>query len=202
MRSPIGLRRSPPVGEEEVLRRIHECWASLWTARAAFVRNEQGIAHERGLIAPLVQVMIDADVAGVMFTANPVTGSLDEIVVESNWGIGESVVSGAAVADHYVLDKETLRAKTSRIAKKNVMVTIDDTRGAGRAQRPVPDELADRPTLSADQLAELGAVGREIAAHFGFEADVEWAYRDGVLIVLPARRIRPPPRGRVRAVAD
>jgi pyruvate,water dikinase len=178
------------LGEEETLRRISECWASLWTARAAFVRNQQGIAHERGLIAPLVQVMINADVAGVMFTANPVTSSIDEIVIESNWGIGESVVSGAAVADHYVLDKQTLRSKTSRIARKNVMVTIDDARGEGRAERPVPAELADRRTLSAEQLVELGAVGRDIAAHFGFEADVEWAYRGAELYVLQARRIR------------
>ncbi len=177
-------------GEADVLARIGECWASLWTARAAFVRHEQEIAAERALIAPVVQVMVEADTAGVLFTANPVTSARDEIVVESNWGIGESVVSGAAVADHFVLDKETLAAKTARIARKNVMVTIDAERGAGRAERAVPEELATRPTLSDGQLAELGAAGRLIEQHFGFEADVEWAYQDGQLYVLQARRVR------------
>jgi pyruvate,water dikinase len=178
------------LGEDEVLARIRQCWASLWTARAAFVRHEQGIAHERGLIAPLVQVMIDADTAGVLFTANPVTGSLDEIVVEANWGIGESVVSGHAVADHFVVDKESLAARSTIIPRKTVMVAIDQDRGAGRVEREVPEELADRQTLTEAQLAELGAAGKEIARHFGFEADVEWAYEDGVLYVLQARRIR------------
>jgi pyruvate, water dikinase len=178
------------VGDDEVLGRIRQCWASLWTARAAFVRHQQGIAHDRGLIAPIVQAMIDAEVAGVMFTANPVSGARGEIVIESNWGIGESVVSGAAVTDHYVLDRATLETKTSKIAKKNLMVTIDREHGGGRAEQDVLPELAERPTLSETELAELGRVGTDIAQHFEFEADIEWAYRDGVLYILQTRRIR------------
>jgi pyruvate,water dikinase len=203
IRSSVAVRDSPVssfpglmdtyhyvLGEVEVLTRIRECWASLWTTRAAFVRHEQGIAHNRGLIAPIVQVMVDADTAGVLFTANPVTGARDEIIVESNWGIGESVVSGAALADYYVLDKDTLTTKSTRIPRKNVMVTIDGAKGVGRAERAVPEELADRRTLSETQLVELGTAGKEIACHFGFEADVEWAYENGKLYILQARRIR------------
>jgi pyruvate,water dikinase len=203
VRSSVAVRDSPVssfpglmdtyhyvLGADEVLARVRQCWASLWTARAAFVRHEQGIAHDRGLIAPLVQEMIDADTAGVLFTANPVTGARDEIVVEANWGIGESVVSGLSVADHFVLDKESLASRSSIIPRKTLMVTIDQDRGAGRVERAVPEELADRQTLTEAQLAELGAAGKEIARHFGFEADVEWAYEDGVLYVLQARRIR------------
>ena len=203
VRSSVAVRDSPVssfpglmdtyhyvLGEVEVLTRIRECWASLWTTRAAFVRHEQGIAHDRGLIAPIVQVMVDADTAGVLFTANPVTGAREEIIVESNWGIGESVVSGAALADYYVLDKDTLATTSMRIPRKNVMVTIDGAKGVGRAERAVPEELADRPTLSETQLVELGTVGKEIARHFDFEADVEWAYQDGKLYILQARRIR------------
>jgi pyruvate,water dikinase len=178
------------LGDDEVLRRICECWASLWTARAAFVRHQQDIPHERALIAPIVQAMVNADVAGVMFTANPVTGALDEIVIEANWGIGESVVSGAAAADHYVLDKVRLSTKSAAIAKKNVMVTVDPARGSGRAEQDVPPELAAAPTLSEAQLAELGRVGIDIAGHFAFEADVEWAYKHETLYILQARRIR------------
>lgn len=178
------------LGEGETLARIHQCWASLWTARAAFVRHEQGIAHDRGLIAPLVQAMVDADCAGVMFTANPVTSARDEIIIEGNWGIGESVVSGAAATDYYLLDKETLTTKTSRIPQKTVMVAIDRAQGAGRMERDVPEELAAAPTLTDAQLAELGEAGKAIEHHFGFEADVEWAYHAGDLYILQTRRIR------------
>jgi phosphoenolpyruvate synthase/pyruvate phosphate dikinase len=94
------------------------------------------------------------------------------------------------MSDYYVLDKGTLETKTSRIPTKTVMVTIDRTRGAGRAEQDVPQELANRSTLSESQLAEVGAAGKNIARHFGFEADVEWAYQNGVLYVLQARRIR------------
>jgi pyruvate,water dikinase len=178
------------LGQDETLEQIRQCWASLWTARAAFVRHERGIAHERGLIAPLVQVMIDADCAGVMFTANPVSGSRDEIVIEGNWGIGESVVSGAAVTDHYVLDKQTLVTKTTRIPTKTVMVTVDRKHGSGRAEQEVPAGLVEEPTLSGEQLFELGSAGKAIEGHFGYDADVEWAYRRGELFLLQTRRLR------------
>ena len=177
-------------GEDETLSRIRRCWASVWTARAAFVRHEQGIGHDRALIAPLVQTMIDAECAGVMFTANPVTGARDEIIVEANWGIGESVVSGAAVSDYFVLDGATLATKTARISKKTIMVTMDRALGAGRIEQDVPQELAGAATLSEAQLAELGATAKTIEHHFGFEADIEWAYRGSDLFVLQARKLR------------
>jgi pyruvate,water dikinase len=203
VRSSVAIRESPissfpgmmdtyhyVLGESDVMARIRECWASLWTARAAFTRHAQGIAHDRGIIAPVVQVMIDADVAGVLFTANPVTKKTSEMVVEANWGIGESVVSGVAISDFFTIDKTTLTVAESRIGQKNVMVTRDETRGSGRVEREVPPELARQPTLSEAQLIELAATGLKIQQHFGFEADIEWAYQDGVLYILQARRIR------------
>ena len=100
------------LGEDELLDRIRECWASLWTvARRVRSRHRQGIAHDRGIIAPVVQLMVDADVAGVLFTANPITGATDEIVIESNWGIGESVVSGRSMNDFFTLDKPSLAVR-------------------------------------------------------------------------------------------
>ena len=178
------------LGEPEVVARIRECWASLWTGRAAFARQRQGIAHDRGLIAPVVQLMIDADTAGVLFTANPITQATTEIVIESNWGIGESVVSGKSMNDFFVLDKESLATRERRIARKNLMVTMDDGTGSGRVERPVPPERAGEPTLTDAQLAELAQTSKRIEDHFGFPVDVEWAYEAGTLYVLQARRIR------------
>lgn len=178
------------LGEDELLDRIRECWASLWTSRAVFARVRQGIAHDRGIIAPVVQLMVDADVAGVLFTANPITGATDEIVIESNWGIGESVVSGRSMNDFFTLDKPSLTVREQRVARKHVMVTMDQSRGSGRLEREVPAAQADQPTLSRVQLVELGGMSKRIEDHFGFNVDVEWAYHDGLLYILQARRIR------------
>jgi phosphoenolpyruvate synthase/pyruvate phosphate dikinase len=178
------------LGEDDVIGRIRECWASLWTARAAFGRHRQGIAHDRGLIAPVVQLMVNADVAGVLFTANPISGSVDEIVIESNWGLGESVVSGRSMDDFFVLNKSDLSTRERRIARKNVMVTMDAAKGSGRIEQPVPPERASEPTLTDAQLLELGRTSKEIEDHFGFNVDMEWAFQDGVLYVLQARRVR------------
>lgn len=177
------------LGEPDVLARIRECWASLWTGRAAFARRRQGISHDRGLIAPVVQLMVDADTAGVLFTANPITDATTEIVIESNWGIGESVVSGKSMNDFFVLDKDSLTVKQRRVARKNVMVAMDQGRGSGRLELEVPPARASEPTLSEAQLIELGTTGKQIEAHFGFNVDVEWAYQGGTLYVLQARRI-------------
>jgi pyruvate,water dikinase len=178
------------LGETELMERIRECWASLWTARAAFARHRQDIAQDRGLIAPVIQLMVNADVAGVLFTANPITQARDEIVIESNWGIGESVVSGRSMNDFYVLDKVTLGVRERRVARKNVMITMDLGKGSGRLEQPVPPERASEPTLSEEQLVELGRTSKTIEDHFGFDVDMEWAFQDGLLYVLQARRIR------------
>jgi pyruvate,water dikinase len=178
------------LGEADLLEKIRECWASLWTARAAFARHRQEIAQDRGLIAPVIQLMVNADTAGVLFTANPITEATTEIVIESNWGIGESVVSGKSMNDFYVLDKETLAIRVSRVARKNVMVTMDYGKGSGRVEQEVPPARASEPTLSEPQLVELGQTSKKIEDHFGFNVDIEWAYQDGTLYILQARRIR------------
>jgi len=178
------------VGESEVLKKIRECWASLWTARAAFARYQKNIPHDRGLIAPVIQLMVNADTAGVLFTANPITKATQEMVIESNWGLGESVVSGRSMNDFYVLDKEGLSIKQKKIARKTVMVTMDEDQGSGRKEQPVPPERQTAPTLSDAQLVELGQVSKTIERHFGFNADIEWAYQGDTLYILQTRRIR------------
>jgi pyruvate,water dikinase len=203
VRSSVGVKDSPissfpgmmdtyhyVLGEPDLLAKIRECWASLWTARAAFARHHQEIAQDAGIIAPVIQLMVNADCAGVLFTANPITGATTEIVVESNWGIGESVVSGRSMNDFFVLDKESLAVRVSRVARKNVMVTMDLGRGSGRVEQEVPATRAGEPTLSEAQLIELGRTSMKIEDHFGFNVDIEWAYQDGTLYILQARRIR------------
>jgi len=178
-------------GEQQILHYIRKCWASLWTARAAYRRHQMNIDHGKGIIAPLVQRMVNSEVAGVMFTANPISGSREEVVIEANWGLGESLVSGESMNDSYRLRKGTPAAILERtIQKKTIMVTIDREAGVGRKKYDVPPHLASRATLEDRQLEELAARGMEIESVFSYPQDVEWAYEGGTLYILQSRKVK------------
>ncbi len=178
------------LGIEDVLLKVRECWASLWTTRAAFARHQQNVVQDSGVIAPVVQLMVKSEIAGVLFTANPINKHTGDIVIESNWGLGESVVSGKSMNDFYVLDKESLDTKQEQISPKTVMVTMDEAKGSDRIEIPVPEELSKTPTLSETHLKALGEAGKRIEDHFGFNVDVEWAFQDDTLYILQARQIK------------
>jgi pyruvate,water dikinase len=178
-------------GEAQIVEYVRKCWASLWTSRAAIRRHQLQIDHSKGIIAPLVQRMVNSDVAGVMFTANPLTGSREEIVIEANWGLGESLVSGESINDHFVLSKgASPEVKEKRIHKKNIMVTLDREAGAGRKKYEIPEALSTAATLRDDQLRELGVLGLAIEEVFHYPQDIEWAYEKDVLYVLQSRKIK------------
>jgi len=178
------------LGIEDVLLKVRKCWASLWTTRAAFARHQQNVEQNSGVIAPVVQLMVKSEIAGVLFTANPINKHTGDIVIESNWGLGESVVSGKSMNDFYILDKDSLDIKQEQISPKTVMVTMDEAKGSDRIEIPVPEELASVPTLSENHLKALGEAGKRIEDHFGFNVDVEWAFREDTLYILQARKIR------------
>jgi pyruvate,water dikinase len=178
-------------GEEAILEHIHRCWASLFTARAVYRRHQQNIPQDRGVIAPVVQRMVNAEVAGVMFTANPITGSREEIMIESNWGLGESIVSGEAVVDYFILTKDSPpRIKEKKVQNKNIMVSIDREKGFGRRKYELSGSMVTDCTLSEEQLMELGELGPRIEAHFGYPQDIEWAYENGELFILQSRKVK------------
>jgi len=177
-------------GEDEILEHIRKCCASLWTARAVFTRHHKGIDHKLGLISPIVQKMVFSEIAGILFTANPITKSRAEMVIESNWGLGESVVSGKSMNDFFCLDKKTLEVKDRKIAPKTIICTFDEEKGSGRKMCEVEPEKGKSSTLNEEQLHELGEGGRKIEDHFGYPQDIEWAYQNGDLYFLQSRNIR------------
>ena len=177
-------------GSDQILHGIKKCWASVWTARATFARHQKRVDHFLALIAPVVQEMVDSEVAGVMFTINPITGSRDEILIESNWGLGETVVSGRAANDIYLLDKATLSTKMSTIVKKPQMIVYDRDTGMGSEQIPVPPEKVQQPTLTDSMLKELAMTGLQIETHYRIPQDIEWAYSAGRLFILQSRTAR------------
>ena len=162
------------------------CWASLWTARAIDYRARRGIDPAEIALAVVVQEMVDADAAGVMFTANATTGVRDEVVIAAAWGLGEAVVGGAVTTDDLVVEKATGRVRSRATAEKAVMTVAT---GAGTEERPVPDERRSRPVLTDAEAAALAALGTRIEEWFGAPQDVEWARAGGEFAIVQSRPI-------------
>jgi pyruvate,water dikinase len=110
------------VGSALLLDAVRRCWASLWTDRAVSYRNANGIDHRSVTLAVVVQRMIDATAAGVMFTANPITGTRHETVIDASPGLGEAVVSGAVNPDHFVVNAVDRTIVMRRLGDKRMMI--------------------------------------------------------------------------------
>ncbi|MFD7319781.1 PEP/pyruvate-binding domain-containing protein [Streptomyces sp. NPDC059875] len=173
-------------GESTLLAAVRRCWASLWTDRALAYRARAGIAHEEVSLAVVVQELVAADAAGVMFTVDPLGGRADRLVVNAAWGLGEAVVSGLVTPDTLVVDRLTSAVVEERIAAKEVMTvpTAD-----GTAEQPVPADLREAPVLTTAEAGELARLGLAIEELYGEPRDVEWAREAGSFRILQARPI-------------
>ncbi|WP_084957813.1 PEP/pyruvate-binding domain-containing protein [Thermoactinospora rubra] len=158
------------VGEEAVLEAVRRCWASLWTDRAVAYRAANGIDHGSVRLAVVVQEMVDAEVAGVMFTANPVTGRRREAVIDAGPGLGEAVVSGAVNPDRFVVDVATGEILERRAGDKRLAVRP----AAGGGTREVTGGT-DGLCLTDEQARELARLGARVEDHYGAPQDTEWA---------------------------
>jgi len=161
-------------GYNDLLEKVVKCWSSLFTPRAIFYRNEKGFAHEKVFISVGVQKMVNSRAAGVMFTINPVTGKTDEIIVEGNYGLGETVVSGAVNPDDFVIDKNTLKIKERRISKKTIQYVRDPKTGK-TVHLDVPEEKQKEPCISEQEILSLAELANLIEAHYKKAMDIEWA---------------------------
>ncbi|WNB84633.1 PEP/pyruvate-binding domain-containing protein [Cellulomonas sp. ATA003] len=177
------------LGTDDVVAAVGRCWASLWTERAVSYRNRLGIDSARLAMAVVVQRLVAADHAGVMFTADPVTGDRTRIVIDSNPGLGEAVVSGLVTPQHTVLDIHA-RIVERRAGRQEVVLV---PQGDGSGPRAVPG--GSLPGLPDSDLTRLAEVGRRATAHFGRPQDIEWAIQGAHLWVLQARPMTalPPP---------
>ncbi|MBN2027241.1 MAG: hypothetical protein JW854_10840 [Actinobacteria bacterium] len=175
--------------EEEVLAKVKECWASAFSYRALVSRHARGINHMDVFVAPVVQAMVDSECAGVIFTANPLSGRRGQMVVNSCLGLGEAVVSGLVQSDHFVLDAACGEVLEERIADKEFKIVLDTARGGGNIRVALDEDERKRPSLAGDQLAELVEAARAIEEYYGSPQDIEWAFAGGKLFILQARRI-------------
>src|SRR4030067_655031 len=161
-------------GADDLIDKVVKCWSSLFTPRAIFYRTEKGFAHEKDFISVGVQKMVNSRAAGVMFTINPVTGNNDEIVIEGNYGLGESVVSGAVNPDDFVVDKKTMKIASRRIAKKTIQYLLDPSKGK-TVHLDVPEDKQKITCLNDEEIIKLAELGMLIERHYGKPMDIEWA---------------------------
>ena len=178
------------IGEAAVLDAVRRCWGSLWTDRAIAYRDRTGVEQAAVKIAVVVQRMINAEIAGVMFTADPVSGDRKTILVDASSGLGEAVVSGLVTPDHYVLDSA---GNVRDFQQGRREVVIRGAAAGGVVQEAGGTDDAQR--LSDNVLVELAQLGTTVARHFGRPQDIEWAYADGQVWLLQARPMTalPPP---------
>lgn len=173
-------------GYKDVIEYVRKCWASLFEARAIFYREENDFEHSKVYIAVVVQKMVNADKAGVMFTVNPSTGE-EVALIEGSWGLGEAVVSGDVTPDNYAVDKKNDEIINVTVSDKKVMYTNDEEGTSIKVE--VPEEKREERVLSDEELIELTEMGKRVQAHYGEPMDTEWAFENDMLFLLQARPI-------------
>ncbi|SHK95920.1 phosphoenolpyruvate synthase [Pseudonocardia thermophila] len=177
-------------GDDALLEAVQRCWASMWTTRAVAYRRESDIPVADLGLAVVVQRMVDAEVAGVMFTANPVTGATDEVVINASWGLGEAVVSGLVTPDQATVKKKSLRIKHRELGSKEHQVVRDPKTGVGTVHVETEPGKRNAWALSEEQIRELTRLGIRIEKRSErMPQDIEWALQDGRFYVLQARDI-------------
>ena len=173
-------------GAQPVLQAVRNCWASLWTARAIAYRLRQGVAAESVALAVVVQRLVSAQAAGILFTANPLSGKRSEIVINASWGLGEAVVGGQVTPDTITVDRIKNRVIQRQTADKQVMTVPNAT---GTEEQSVPPALKSKAVLSDAQAIKLAAYGVQIEQLYGMPMDIEWALTGGKFSILQARPI-------------
>jgi len=174
-------------GAEEVVEKVKECFASLFTDRAIFYRIQKGFDHMAVALSAAVQLMVFSKASGVMFTLNVANGDRSVVLIEASWGLGEYVVQGKVTPDEYLVRKSDLEIVSKNVPTKTVMLVR--LPGGGTVEKEVPSELKDRQVLTDNQIKELAKYAIEIEKHYQKPMDIEWALdeRDNKLYILQAR---------------
>src|SRR3989344_5599238 len=172
---------------DSVISAVQNCWASLFTARAIYYRTKNNFPHEKVLIAVIVQKMVDSTSSGVMFTVNPATNNTTEIMIEAAFGLGEVVVGGQITPDTYIVDKETLKLKSKKIATQPYALL----RGYkdGNRKEILPEEKGSQQKITDGIILQLAEFGKKIEGHYGAPQDIEWATEKNKVYIVQSRAV-------------
>jgi rifampicin phosphotransferase len=178
------------IGEQALMEAIRACWMSLWSERAILYRARQNVDQSTVKLAVVVQKMVPAEVAGVMFTANPVSGARDELIIDANPGLGEAVVSGMVTPDHFIVNKRSRRIKEKQLGKREVIIRAK--MGGGTEPVSSTQEITNTAALPLQAIPKLSQLGIDIERHYGTPQDIEWAWiqdeiQRGKFFILQAR---------------
>ncbi len=173
-------------GAAMVLDAVKRCWASLWTARAIGYRAHHSIAPQDVSLAVVVQELVSADASGILFTANPLTGDRDQVVINAAWGLGEAIVGGQVTPDTFALDRASEKIVRQEIAEKSVMTVCTPE---GTREEPVPTDKRKEAAITSAQVTELARIGKQIEQMYGQPMDIEWAIKDDRISIVQARPI-------------
>ena len=174
------------VGAESIIQAVIRCWESARSEHALDYRRQQGLSVERPQIAVLVQQLVASDVSAVVFSANPITGNRDEIMINASWGLGESIVGGTVTPDTFIVSKSDLAITSRTIADKQHM-TVSIVGGTHEVE--VPRFLRAQASLNDEQVVEMAKLALTLEATMEHPVDVECAYAGGELYLLQCRPI-------------
>ncbi|HLE29013.1 MAG TPA: PEP/pyruvate-binding domain-containing protein [Anaerolineales bacterium] len=173
-------------GQEAVLQAVQKCWASLWTARAIGYRLQHHIDQDVVSLAVVVQRLVPAEAAGILFTANPINGQRDQAMITATWGLGEAIVGGMVTPDTLIVEKASGRVLSRETADKQVMTVRIE---GGTEEQPVPEAMRRAPVLSDSEVSELAKFGGQIEKLYGMPMDIEWTLAEEKFAIVQARPI-------------
>jgi pyruvate,water dikinase len=175
-------------GEEELLRAVQLCWASLFTARAIFYREKNNFPHMKVGISVIIQKMVNSDKAGVAFSVNPTTNNKEQILIEGSFGLGEAVVAGHVTPDNYIVDKKSFEILEKNVKSKKMMIIRDP--GTGKNKHVILEpKKADSSALSDEEIVNLAKIVAKIEKHYNFPQDIEWAIEGNKIEIVQSRPV-------------
>ncbi len=173
-------------GEKKVIKKIIECYASLFTTRSIFYRMQKGFSHEKVALSAAVQKMVNSKASGVMFTLDVRNGDRSKIIIEGSWGLGEYIVQGVVTPDDYVVDKKTMKIVEKKISKEKRVMLVPTAKGV--EEKKVPRKLQSTPVLTPKEVKQLAYYALELEKHYRVPQDIEWAKNEeGHLFILQTR---------------
>jgi len=174
------------VGADAIIQAVTRCWESARSEHALEYRRQQGLSVKRPQLAVLVQQLVASDVSAVVFSANPITGSLDEIMINASWGLGESIVGGTVTPDTFIVRKSDLAITNRAVAEKQRMTV---SMPGGTHEVDVPRFLRAQASLNDEQVIEMAKLALTLEGTMEHPVDIECAYAGGELYLLQCRPI-------------
>ena len=165
------------VNRQQVQDRVRSCWGSLYSVESMSYRRKRGFKENNVAMAVVVQTMVDARTAGVMFTRSPLTGDRSVMTIEGSWGLGSAVVGGEVTPDRWVVGKITGEISVREISTKPIRHAA--AAAGGIETVPVPEDLQRTACMSDDEIQHLRTIGRKVERHYGRSQDIEWAVERG-----------------------